>query len=73
VSGGKLDYLYFKMEDAAGMIYQEYSPEEEQLSFLLKDLAKVLHDYDWWQSGDVNKKEFLRSYREFKKTWLKGG
>lgn len=61
-SGGSYDYLYQKIN-----IYAY----DEELTEMLEDLAKVLHDLEWWQSYDIDEEKYRTTVDEFKNKWLK--
>lgn len=65
MSGGHFDYEDEKMEEWADRIFIEKEIEEKQLAGILRDLRKVLHDYDYWKSGDSNKESFIKSWVNF--------
>lgn len=66
MSGGSMDYIYIKVEEASGMC------EDAELAELLSDAAKVLHDEEWWRSADCTEDEYRESLAEFKAKWFEG-
>ena len=67
MSGGAYDYIYYKLEDACkGQMY------DAEMDDLITDLCKVLHDLEWWQSGDYSSSDYYESLDEFKKKWFGG-
>lgn len=66
MSGGSMDYICYRVSDAAGMC------EDVELAELLRDAADVLHDEEWWMSGDCSEDEYRKSLDEFKAKWFKG-
>ncbi|QSL67831.1 hypothetical protein [Nocardia phage P3.1] len=36
-------------------------------------LEKVWHDAEWWQSGDMNREDFLKAVQEFEKKKVQNG
>ena len=48
MSGGSYNYMYCRVEE-------EYVDRmyDSQLNEMMKDLVKVLHDLEWWQSCDT--------------------
>ena len=44
--------------------------EDRELSELAWDLLDVIHDYDWYKSGDTCKETYLKAKEKFKKKWL---
>lgn len=67
MSGGSMDYICYRVGEAAGMC------EDVELAELLRDTAQVLHDEEWWESGDYNEDRYRESLAEFKAKWFKGG
>ena len=64
MSGGSFDYICYKIKDAA-----RYA-EDKEISELLYDLADLLHDEEWADSGDYSKDKYLNSLEIFKKKWF---
>lgn len=67
MSGGSYNYIYETLsEECEG---QMYDPEMDEL---IKDLCKVLHDLEWWQSGDKSEEKYRETLSKFKAKWLGG-
>lgn len=66
MSGGSMDYVYYHVDEAASMC------EDVELSDLLHDASKVLHDEEWWRSSDYSEDTYRKSLAEFKTKWFKG-
>lgn len=66
MSGGSHNYMYSRVEE-------EYADRmfDSQLNTMIKDLAGLLHDLEWWQSGDYSEETYRESVNKFKKKWLK--
>lgn len=66
MSGGSYNYMYCRIEE-------EYVDRmyDSQLNEMIKDLVKVLHDLEWWQSSDTGEDTYRRTVTEFKKKWFK--
>lgn len=66
MSGGSHNYMYSRVEE-------EYVDRmfDSQLNTMIKDLAGLLHDLEWWQSGDYSEETYRESVNKFKKKWLK--
>lgn len=66
MSGGSFNYMYARIEE-------EYSGEMEDLEMelLLKDFCSVLHDLEWYRSGDYGEEDYRRAVADFKKKWLR--
>lgn len=65
MSGGSMDYIYGRVSDAA------YYVHDKEIKELLMDLSNLLHDLEWYESGDYGKDTYLRTLAEFKKKWFK--
>jgi len=65
MSGGFFNYEDSKLFEFADKIFEDKEIEEKQLSEILKDLGNVLHDYDYWKSGDSSKEFFIKSFANF--------
>ena len=64
MSGGYLDYICFKLENITDRI------DDKEIKDLIKDLADLLHDYEWWQSGDYGSKTYYKKLDKFKAKWF---
>lgn len=66
MSGGSYSYMCYRIEE-------EYVDRmfDNQLDEMMKDLCKVLHDLEWWQSSDTGEDTYRRAVTEFKKKWFK--
>lgn len=64
MSGGSMDYVCYKVEEAADYV------DDKEIKDLLKDLAKLLHDLEWWQSGDYSSSSYYETLNEFKAKWF---
>lgn len=67
MSGGSYDYIYAKLiEECGGAMY------DAEMNDMIKDLADVLHDLEWWQSGDCREDKYRATLAKFKAKWFKG-
>ena len=67
MSGGSYDYVYYKLSDECeGRMY------DAEMNDLIKDLCEVLHDLEWWQSGDISEDSYRKTLAKFKAKWFKG-
>ena len=64
MSGGSMDYLYYKIEDAA-----KHIPDRE-IREMAYDFAKLMHDCEWYVDDDIGKETWMKSLNEFKKKWF---
>lgn len=65
MSGGSHDYICYKLENECGGQMQDY-----ELNEMLKDFFNVLHDLEWWQSGDIGEDSYRKTVKEFKEKWF---
>ena len=67
MSGGSYDYIYSTLsQECEGRMH------DAELNDLIKDLCKVLHDLEWWQSCDSSEEDYRKTVAEFKKKWFQG-
>ena len=45
--------------------------EDEEISDLIWDVFQLIHDYDWYKSGDTCEEKYLEKKSAFKKKWFK--
>lgn len=65
MSGGSYCYKYCEVDDYyVGAMY------DEELNEMMKDLVKVLHDVEWWQSCDIGEDSYRKTVKEFKDKWF---
>lgn len=64
MSGGSMNYIYRRVEDASDYI------DDREIKDLLNDLAELLHDYEWWDSGDYSKSTYIETLDKFKAKWF---
>lgn len=67
MSGGSYNYIYSKLS-----VECEGEMHDAEMNDLIKDLCEVLHDLEWWQSGDYSENQYRETVSEFKKKWFKG-
>lgn len=66
MSGGSYDYKSYVIEDYyVGKMY------DIELNEMMEDLIKVLHDVEWWKSGDISEESYRETVNNFKKKWFK--
>lgn len=66
MSGGSYGYRYFTVSDQyVGRMY------DSELDEMMKDLVDVLHDVEWWRSGDSSEEKYRETVKKFKKKWFK--
>lgn len=67
MSGGSYNYIYSRLQDEC-----ENRMYDAEMNDLIKDLCVVLHDLEWWQSGDTCEETYVESLQKFKQKWFKG-
>lgn len=66
MSGGSYNYIYSRLlTECDGQM------QDAEMNDMIHDLAGVLHDLEWWQSGDYTEEDYRQSLAEFKKKWFK--
>ena len=65
MSGGSMDYLCYRVEEQASQM------GDRELSELIKDVAELLHDREWYLSGDYGDETWEKCARKFKQKWFK--
>ena len=73
MSGGRFDYVdsrckeeIFGWSDKPSNVF-----EDKEISALIWDVFDLIHDYDWYVSGDTCEDTYLKAKAEFKNKWLK--
>lgn len=44
--------------------------EDREISELIWDVFKLIHDFDWYYSGDTDEETYLKAKYAFKRKWL---
>lgn len=72
MSGGKFNFTddalkieIFGWTDKPGNVF-----EDREISELVWDVLDLIHEYDWYASGDNSKDTYLKAKEEFKKKWF---
>lgn len=72
MSGGRFCYMDSSLKNE--MFGYTDTPhnvlEDRELSELAWDLLELIHDYDWYKSGDTGKQTYLDAKANFKKKWF---
>lgn len=66
MSGGSMDYVYYRVSEEADKM------GDREIIALCKDMATLMHDREWFLSGDYDESDWIKSLSEFKKKWFKG-
>lgn len=64
MSGGSLNYFYNQLEDHVGDF------EDKELDELVKDLAELFHDREWYLSADTGIGDWREARDAFKDKWF---
>lgn len=64
MSGGSLGYFYYQLEDHVGDF------GDKELDELVKDLAELFHDREWFLSGDTCDSDWVEARDNFKSKWF---
>ena len=72
MSGGHFDYIdsrlkneIFRWDDKPCNVF-----EDREISLLVWDVLDLIHDYDWYVSGDTCEETYLEAKEKFKKKWF---
>lgn len=65
MSGGSMNYLCYRIEEEAGNM------GDREIIALCKDMATLMHDREWFLSGDYDESAWKKSLSGFKKKWFK--
>ena len=66
MSGGSHNYIYCEIEE-----YLVGQMEDRELNDLMKDIATLAHDLEWYHSADTSHDDYRESVRKFKDKWFK--
>lgn len=64
MSGGSLNYFYTELKEHVGDF------GDKELDELVKDLAELFHDREWYLSADTGKGDWVESRDAFKAKWF---
>ena len=64
MSGGSLNYFYCQLQD------HEHDLGDKELDELVKDLAGLFHEREWFLSGDTGEGSWNEERDNFKKKWF---
>lgn len=67
MSGGSMQYLYARFREEV-----EGRMEDVELEALMHDISDLLHDLEWYQSGDYGPETYRKTVKAFKAKWLGG-
>ena len=67
MSGGSYEYVYCRLEEQC-----KNRMFDAEMNDMISDLCGLLHDLEWWQSGDVCEERYRDTLAEFKQKWFNG-
>ena len=67
MSGGSMNYVCYTIEE------QSRHREDRELIDIAKDMAKLFNDAEWWNSSDIDEKDYRETVKWFKDKWLRNG
>lgn len=72
MSGGRFNYTDGTLKrEIYGWVDRPHNVfEDREISELVWDVLELIHDYDWYASGDTGKETYLKAKAEFKKKWF---
>ncbi len=72
MSGGRFDYIDSRLKDEIFGWSDKFRNvfEDREISELVWDVLDLIHDYDWYASGDTCKETYLKAKAKFKKKWF---
>ena len=72
MSGGHFEYLDSRLKDEIFGYENKVKNvfEDREISELVFDVLDLIHEFDWYYSGDTSKETYLKAKAEFKKKWL---
>lgn len=66
LSGGYFNYNYGYLDVYEGEM------EDTELNELLLDFKDLLHELEWYKSGDTSQEDYERFVKYFKDRWIRG-
>lgn len=65
MSGGHFEYRYYNIDPYLGNF------EDAEIEELVQDVRDLMHDLEWYRSGDTSREDYLESIEVFKQKWFK--
>ena len=74
MSGGHFEYIDSRLKDEMFGWRDTWHNvmEDREISELVWDVLNLIHDYDWYRSGDTGEETYLKAKDKFKKKWFGG-
>lgn len=72
MSGGRFNYYDGTLKNEIFGWADKWSNvfEDREISELVWDVLELIHEFDWYESGDTSKDKYLNAKTEFKKKWF---
>lgn len=76
MSGGRFEYLNEQLKETIFSCWRgsEVPPrnvfEDFEITELVWDVLELIHDFDWYASGDTCEETWIKKKTEFKRKWL---
>ena len=72
MSGGNFNYVDATLRDEIYGWSETWHNvfEDREISELVWDILDLIHDYDWYISGDARKETYLKAKADFKNKWF---
>ena len=72
MSGGNFNYVDATLRDEIYGWSETWHNvfEDREISELVWDILDLIHDYDWYVSGDTRRETYLKAKADFKNKWL---
>ena len=72
MSGGNFNYVDATLRDEIYGWSETWHNvfEDREISELVWDILDLIHDYDWYVSGDTSKETYLNAKADFKNKWF---
>lgn len=72
MSGGRFDYKDIALKEEIFGYSEKFSNvfEDREISKLVWDILELIHEFDWYSSGDTSEERYLEAKTAFKKKWL---
>lgn len=65
MSGGSHNYICYTIEEElVGRMH------DKELDDLMRDIVKLAHDLEWYESGDYGRDDYIKTVKEFKNKWF---
>lgn len=72
MSGGRFNYMDSSLMDEifgySGKLRDVF--EDMEISQLVWDVLELIHDFDWYASGDTGEDDWLKAKAKFRKKWF---